>query len=426
MKKLVVILSLLLPATYSFAQTDTLRAFLEQGNLFKVKQVLEKNLRTMDKNTWLYYKCFLDNGFGKYDRSILETDLFVKNHSKGFSEGAIAAIKAMNIDNYAGSCQYKKAADEGDMVISKYSNLLPATTVARISTLNKLYHALQNTKPQVMPAHKADQSIAMQRDKAGQWRVPVTVAREHIDFSFDTHVSYSIMSKSSAKKTGLKLVNATFDVPLSGSANAAKAEIAVADSIVIGDSLVVRNVVFFVVADSLAKTAGSDNSAVLGLPVLMAMKELQISQKGMLKVPAKTGRSILHNMEVTEGKATAILVTDTKDTLLADVCTALDTSYLQQPYYKRYKNDIVKNGTLTKNYRPAINGTAARKQAYELKNISCQLGLRKMTIPAISALLEPTNEPQSSEVIYGQIGRDVLQQFDLLILNFDDMYIDLR
>ena len=109
MKKILLCCLLLAPATLVFAQKDSLECFLEQANFFKLRQALRADHR-LDKDTRLYYQCFVDNAFNMNEVSIRNVDLFLKKKPHGFSDTAIARLLAMQAYNYADIYQYSKAA----------------------------------------------------------------------------------------------------------------------------------------------------------------------------------------------------------------------------------------------------------------------------------------------------------------------------
>lgn len=425
MKKLFLAISLILPSAIVFAQKDSLERLLIEGNLFKIKQILDKDYKKMDKPTWLYYKCFLDNAFCKFDRSVKETELFLKTHTKGFDDTEIARIMDMQVYNYANIFEYQKASETADLVIKNYSKIVSPDRLDDITDINKILHALSKIPPQAMAAH-GDVLVNIKKDNAGLWRLPVATAKGKQDFIFDTHANFSAISETGAKKMGLKRLAASADITSGATGMVSKSGLAIADSIIIGDSLKLWNVVFVVLPDSLLRANGYDFSYILGFPVILAMKEVQLSRKaGTLKIPARPTKNILRNLMIHELKPRILIATAEKDSLILEFDTGADSTDLFASFFDRFKNDVKKNGTLTTREQGGAGGVK-KMEFYKMANFNFKIAFKTATLNSVYVRTKSLDDTTSEEIIYGNMGEDVLSLFDTIVINFDDMYVDFK
>ncbi len=423
MKKLFFTLSVLLCGASAIAQKDNLERLLIEGNVFKLKEIVSANLRKMDKFDWLYYQCFIDNAFGKNEKSALETQMFLKN-PKGFNDTAVARMMEMQVYNYANLYQYTKAAEAGDQLLQRYAKYLDEDKLKEVTDDNKCFHALQGFAAQSVAPH-GDVTVPALKDKAGLWRIPVATKAGKDDFIFDTHANFSAVSVTVAKKMGIKLKGTSVEVESGATGTKVKCDMGIADSITIGDGVTVRNVVFLVMADSLMRAGDYTFNAILGLPVIKALREVQLAKNGTFTIPAKPTKSGIRNLCFSQLKPRVQVVTEDKDTLLLRLDTGADATSLSSTFFSRYKSYVTKNGEKTTENTGGVGGVK-KMELYKLKSYTFKLGNKKATLSNVTVQVKAVGNEDSGALIYGAIGEDVMAQFDTTTFNFDDMYVDFR
>lgn len=125
-----------------------------------------------------------------------------------------------------------------------------------------------------MGVRAANGRIAARRDRAGLIRVPVSVNGEEIEAVIDSDASFSVVSRSMARRLGLRILPDELSI-LTTARPDQPMRLALADQLRFGDA-VLSNVVFAVLPDA-ATRFGSDYrmDAVIGLPVLIALRRIQ-------------------------------------------------------------------------------------------------------------------------------------------------------
>jgi hypothetical protein len=98
-----------------------------------------------------------------------------------------------------------------------------------------------------------------------------------------------------------------------------------------------------------------------------------------------------------------------------------NTSTLYEPYLLKNKSEIEGNYTLTDITMGGAGGMHTYK-GYILDNIKLQIGNYSCILKKISLLAERPNF--SDKNFYGKIGQDFIQQFDTVVYNYTNKYIE--
>jgi predicted aspartyl protease len=129
-----------------------------------------------------------------------------------------------------------------------------------------------------------DVPIKANRNRLGSWNVPVRVNGVDGQWIFDTGANISTLTETEAKRMGLRVRDTKAYV--NGSTEKRNAlQLAVASDVQLGAAHI-HNVVFLVLADQALHIAPLHYqiTGILGLPVLRALRRVEISNAGMLRI----------------------------------------------------------------------------------------------------------------------------------------------
>lgn len=185
--------------------------------------------------------------------------------------------------------------------------------------------------------------------------------------------------------------------------------------------ILLRNVVFQVMPDSVLYMAPIKFSMhiIIGFPVIKQLKEIHIYKNGRMNIPLEPSKSLFHNLAL-DGLDPVIALKTDSTILPFYFDSGAGTSDYYYNYFKRYKTKVLRQGHLKKVHFGGAGGIIER-EVYVLPVVNMYLGNKKIAIDSVNVL---TQELSPSEKFYGNIGQDLMSQFEEMTLNFKYMYVD--
>jgi hypothetical protein len=293
-------------------------------------------------------------------------------------------------------------------------------------------------------------TVRWTKDAIGLIEVPVVAGGQTVDAIFDTRANISSITRTYAEKLHLRLFDVSYTEGSGITGIEFKVGLGVADSLYIG-KLLVRNVVFQVMPDSILYIAPIkfQLNVILGFPLIAGLEEVKFYKDGRLIIPERGGgdarglgmdsgdrdgrrrslgtdggeRSLAmdgvgHNLAMDGLDPVLALVTE-KDTLSFHFDTGAGTSILYAGYFHKYEG-MIRRSAIKKSQSFGGAGGVEKKDVYILPAMRLALGQKTVTVDSVSVL---TDKIFPGEKLYGNIGRDFMNQFDEIIFNFRDMYV---
>lgn len=417
--RLILILAILLA---SFALSAPAQANLEtlyqNRQFFQLRDEL-KNAPPNGSLKILFYRGAIANKFNRPDESNQLLEEFVKASAKESDPKMRAAAFELIADNLIKTYQYGRAAANLQILLNDYKSVLDADKLKEIGNDYKLFKALESVAPQTI-SFDDDTQLRAVRDKANLLNIPVEINAQKMDFVFDTGANISTITVSTARRMKLPIIEADFDVG-SSTKERVKSKLAVAPQLSIGN-VIVRNVVFLVFEDSALAfpQINYQINGIIGFPVIEAMRQVTITREGLMTIPAQNqANPALQNLCL-DGLLPLVqgVYNNKKMTFAFD--TGARTSDLYPLFFESQKEQIVKT------YQPRkikVGGAGGSQEvgAYVLKNISLDIGGKKAVFPQIKLITENVNN--QSRYFYGNLGQDLIKQFDRMTLDFAAMSI---
>lgn len=254
----------------------------------------------------------------------------------------------------------------------------------------------------------------IERDNYFKAKEVYDLQKDTTNFIFDTGANLSTVPQSTAKSLGMEILPADLEV---GTITGAKvpAQLAVCPEMNLGN-IKIHNAVFLVLNDSALSfpQIGYKIYGVLGFPVMEALREIQITRDDWFIVPEEQTR-IEHPSNMAMNGLTPLIYIDGKH---YSFDTGADNTQLYYSYYLEHQSEIKEN------YEPErirFGGAGGGRvfDGYIVSQTFDILG-REVTLNDIQLLKEKVKE---TETVYGNIGQDLIRQFDKMTINFPRMFI---
>ncbi len=198
-----------------------------------------------------------------------------------------------------------------------------------------------------------------------------------------------------------------------------KADLGVADSLIIGH-MILRNVVFLILADeALTFPGGFRIPGIIGFPVLEAMGELQF-ENNTLFVPQDIPARQDHNLAL-DNLTPLISFTFNNYQMVGRFDTGANQTQFYEPFFNEFFRDTL-DTSLIDTIRTGGAGGIISAPVYELPRISIEIAGTTVTLDSTAIHTEVFGD-QSDSYLYANLGMDLVDHFDGYILNFRDMAI---
>ena len=297
--------------------------------------------------------------------------------------------------------------------MNDYKEFLTDESVLDFENVLKIWTALENTTPQKIDI-QGESIIKMEKDLAGLNNLKVSRDKDSLDFIFDTGANLSTTTQSVAKQLRMKIIPVDIEVNTITGAKV-QAQLAVCDRLTMGH-IEMHNVVFLVLPDEGLSFPQINYQiyGILGFPVIEALKEIRITQDGNFIVP-EIESTLTENSNMAMDGLTPLIYIDKKHFTFD---TGANKTILYNTFYLENKNEIEINYPLKKINFSGANGMA-EFDGFEISQ-TFTIGKKEVSLDNINLLTKKISE---SETVYGNIGQDIIQQFDTMILNFNQMFI---
>ncbi|MDR2385650.1 MAG: retropepsin-like domain-containing protein [Tannerella sp.] len=395
-----------------------LSKLLENKDFFKLRTELENVKGKLSEDRLLYYKMWCEMAFGNRQQSNNYAAILLDKYGKLQNDTTTADILGIKASNCIYAYQYKEAADIYDTLLKQYENVLDSSEIVNYKNVKLLFSTLSKVKPQQM--HKyGDREIETYRNQFNHLIIPVKCDGIADEFVFDTGANFSVITNSCASKMGLTVFDSDIKVGTSTSFSV-QTQLTVADSFYVGDILF-ENVVFLVVpAEQMTfPSVNLEIHGIIGFPVLNQMDEVHLQKDGKIFIPEEPQNKNLNNMFL-HGLNPVVQLFSENDTLQFTFDTGARTTELSKKYFDSHKMEIEQKGTLQKGKKGSAGGVIEVDE-YILPDFPYRIGSKSGTLPNVSVSL---NEYDFNKSFDGNLGQDIITQFNALILNFKYMYIE--
>jgi predicted aspartyl protease len=366
----------------------------------------------------LFFKGAIANKFNQAGLSIAYLSQYAIWAKANHSTLLLTDCYEMLADDYQKTYQYSKAALAYKMLLSSLRPTLNTKQIADYeNSLNKSV-ALSAISPQTV-SFGGDSRIESVKDKIGLSNFPVEINHRKISLPFDTGATLSVITVSKAEELKLRIINGTVNVE-SFTGEKVKVRLGIASQMRIG-SVSIHNVVFLVFDDKdlYLSPISFQINGLIGFPVITALKEITFARNGEVFIPARAHTHYQQNM-CFDGFTPLIAGTFKGKRLTFSLDTGATKSDFFPPFYKAYEDEI-KSNYIPQNEK--IRGAGGYKEviAYHIKNLEMTFSGKEAHFSDVKVLTEPILD--NSRYFYGNLGRDLISQFERMTINFELMSI---
>ena len=200
-----------------------------------------------------------------------------------------------------------------------------------------------------------------------------------------------------------------------------KSKIAVVNSLKIGN-ITLNNIVFYIMKDEDFTWGPFKILGIIGAPIIRAFEEIRFTKDNELIVPVSPGNDEIRNFAYDQ-YAPIIQVLYLNDSLNFIFDSGNDGFTLFPPFLTKYENDITKNYTLKK-LKLGGAGGIVETDGYELDKITISTGNSSGELKNVMLLAKTLSDSQ--KFFHGNLGQAYIGQFNTLILNYKNMYIEFQ
>jgi predicted aspartyl protease len=395
------------------AQTP-LADLLKNRQYFELRDAVSAE-RTANAST-LFYRGIVANRFNQPADSIA---LLQRYLSSGDVTNQREAYETL-ADDYLRTYQYSKAADTYKILIDRFTESASHDDAADYQNSYGLWNALRTAGRSTVTG-ETDSPLQGKRDKAKLLNVPVMVNGQTMDFVFDTGANLSTITVSTAKRLNLTLIETDVSVGTSSDVKV-KSKLTVAPKMKIG-AAIVSNVVFLVLEDEALHFPQIDYqiNAIIGFPVMEALGRITLARSDQVTIRnGKSPAGVQPNMCLEALKPLLQASVNGKpEYFLLDSGAVTSTFY--PPFFLANREQIEKNAVAK---RIRIGGAGGFKEvsAYDLIDLKLTIAGKTATFPKTQVITESVND--DSKNFYGNLGQDLIKQFDRMTLDFRSMRIE--
>ncbi len=326
-------------------------------------------------------------------------------------------------DNYIKLFNYNLAYTASKVLTLKFQKQYTEDELQDELNTQRIWQTLRSTRAQTIDKFSTI-SIAAVKDKAGLITTEVKANDTLSSFVFDTGAGISCITESVAKKLGVKILpdNNISVASFTGQKN--KVRIGVAPEINLGE-LKIHNAVFLVYPDKAFTFADGAYviNGIIGFPIVKELGTITIEKDKLTFSKELEANTTEKNLFVDELRAIVMLTYKGK-TLPFNFDSGAKESLFNKAFYETFKTDLDRMGTLENSKSSSAGAEVVSTEVLVLKDQQLYLGKKLIQLPKME--IDQKNYGVYGEVNFGNIGQDVLGQFEKVVISFDGNYLRLE
>ncbi|WP_343706155.1 retropepsin-like aspartic protease [Flavobacterium sp.] len=326
-------------------------------------------------------------------------------------------------DNYIKLFSYNSAYMASKVLTMKFQQRFTKEELQDEINTQQIWKTLRGTRPQSIDKFTKI-TVAAVKDKAGLITTEVKAKDTVSYFVFDTGAGISCITESIAKKMGVKILpdhNISVE-SFTGQKN--KVRIGVASEINLGE-LKIHNAVFLVYPDKAFTFADGAYviNGIIGFPIIKELGTITFEKDKLTFSKESESGTNEKNLFVDELRAIVMLRYKSK-TLPFNFDSGAKVSLFNKAFYETFKTDLDSMGTLETTKSSSAGAEVVSTEVLVLKDQPISLGNKTIQLPKME--IAPKDYGVYGEVNYGNIGQDVLGQFEKVVISFDGNYLKLE
>ncbi len=397
-----------------------LNKLLNNKHYFSLKNLLEKSKDNLSEDRFLYYQAHCYSVFNKNELSQECINLLSDKYKERLNDTIIADLLEIQSRNYSRLFQYKNVVEVSHKLLDEYPEFLDSAKTKNYKDNLELYGKVADIEPTIIHKEGNVEIKSSRNPFMNLVTVPVSCGGINKDFLFDTGATMSCVSMSKAKQMGMTIYET--DITVETSSFEVNANLAVADSLYIGDILFER-VLLLVVPIMNIPELDFLISGIIGVPEMRLMEEVHIKKDGSIFIPKTVQEYTSQNMFFGDlsGEYPIVRLNSGTDTLNMAFDYGANQSYLSQKYLKEHKQEIEKK---CEPKETSANGLGGEKyfKSYLMQNLPYEIG----NMESVLSTIDVRDCPTSAGEFDGLIGQDIFLPFEQIKINFKSMYLEIE
>lgn len=384
---------------------------------FQLRQQFHRNSSNLSEKDRLLLQAKIHSVFNDRVTSNELIDRLLDQHLAELSPTDHIDLLETRINNSLFLFRYEEAL-MATQVLLKSGLLKQEEKIKAHRNTETIYSALRDVPKQQIRLEKSKLPII--KDAAGLFRIPVRLNSTEEEVVFDTGANFSVITDSLALQSGLVVVGESFKVKaITG--GEVDSRIAIADILLIGNT-VLHNVVFLVFPEASLSfpEANFTIDAILGFPVINALKEIIMVKGEQFLITGEPSRDGPQNLAL-DFLTPIVEVHENGRSLPFSFDTGANTTSLYEDYFQLHKNKIRQNGIRDTLRIGGAGGIVETPVFYH--SFSGRIGKSPINLKEVAIHEKSMRDTRG---IYGNLGQDILSQFDTLVINFEDMNFILK
>lgn len=396
----------------AFAQVSSLESLYKNKQYFELRDELAKREKE-NSPALLFYRGIVANRFNQLQKSDEFLQKYLESGEAANRQDAYETLA----DNYTRTFDYGKAADVYKLILDRFKDKIDAEKKKDYENSFGLWDALRNSPKQEVTFDN-DLSVQGTRDQADLLNLPVEINDQKMDFVFDTGANLSTMTISTANKLGLKIIESSVSVNSSSDIKV-NSKLAVVPSLKLG-STTIRNVVFLVFEDKALffPQIKYQINGIIGFPVMESLGNITITRKDAVSAKAQNTETKGESNMCLEELKPLVAGTINNQKLIFTFDSGAVTSTFYPKFFEANRRQILR---LAKPKKIKLGGAGGFKEviAYFLNDLNLTIAGKTAKFAKAEIITEAVND--ESRNFYGNLGQDLIKQFQRMTLDFRAM-----
>lgn len=404
-----------LSASAQHHSKDLLYKYFEQHQFVKMDSL---NRSIPNNSNYHFYKAAYANACNNPKVS----NTFLEGIKRGSFKNSLDYLRIKN-DNYVKMFDYSRAYKTSRKIVSKFKKELSAEELKDQINNNLIWDILKKQPAQKMEAFD-EVKVATVKDLAGLITTKVEAGDYENNFVFDTGAGLNCITETEAKKFGVTRISDKKITVVSFTGQETEVPLGIAKELTIG-TVKISNVIFLIYPDEAFSFANGKYviNGIIGFPIIKDLGTITI-EKNQLTF-SKKEQLVNNDKNLFVNQLRAIVLLKYKgQTLPFNFDSGAKRSLLSKSFYDRYTNEINSIGESKSRKSAGAGGQEIEKEVIELKNQEFWLLSQKINVPVIE--VDKNDYGIYGQMNFGNIGQDILGQYNKISISFTNNYLKLE
>jgi predicted aspartyl protease len=390
---------------------------LERKSYFEAQIFYDKHEGSLPEFVKLKTLVHLQSVFRKSLESNQNIDKIFAHFKNEITKENEKDLLNLKLVNHIILFEYQEAHHVSQLLINNFPDQTASNELEELKNGDLIWEALSSYPKQKVQFNE-NSKIKIIRDKAGLKNIHVVGNNEKFPFIFDTGANLSSISESQAKIMKMNMLDVEIQVGnIIGSKVPAK--LAVAEKILIGN-MQFENVVFLVFPDDALYISQIDYqiNGIIGFPVIAAMKEIHFN-KNDIEIPLESRINDSSNLAMEFLTPIINIEIENQEKLPFSFDTGATQSILYNGFYHKNKSFF---DTHYQQQDIGLGGAGGNKKikGYVVSFVPI-INNTKVVLDSVDLMIEPFVD--ADKYFYGNIGQDLISEYETMIINFDKMFV---